>query len=190
MEQRFTNIYKNNEWNEGSGGGSTIEFNKDTYNPFLINFIKDNNITSVVDAACGDWQSSYLIYEQLSNVQYDGYDIVKFLMENNQQKFPMYNFHHLDMCTNPEQLKPADLLILKDVIQHWSTNQMVKFLDQIISMNKYKFILICNSCNQNRDYNLDDITDRPLSCDYFPLNKYKPEKLYMYNDKEVSVIYM
>ena len=40
MEDRFTNIYKTNEWGEGSGGGSTIEFNKDTYNLFLINFIK------------------------------------------------------------------------------------------------------------------------------------------------------
>ena len=48
MEERFTNIYKNKEWGEddnqidgySSGGGSTIQFNKDTYNLFLINFIK------------------------------------------------------------------------------------------------------------------------------------------------------
>ena len=64
MEQVFTYIYENNIWGDNlnnkysgsSGDGSTIEFNKDTYINFVQNFIKDHNITSVVDLGCGDFR--------------------------------------------------------------------------------------------------------------------------------------
>ncbi len=188
MEDRFTEIYKKNLWGNGSGGGSTIEFNKDTYNPFIINFIKEHNIKSVVDAACGDWQSSYLIYDQLQEVEYNGYDIVEFLIEDNKKKHPRYNFHHLDFCANPEGLKPSDLLILKDVIQHWPIRKTVSFLDRIIELNNFKYILISNSSGQTQDHDIDDERDNKLSCNFFPLNKYKGEIVYTYEDKEVSLI--
>jgi hypothetical protein len=165
-----------------------VPWEKSIYVTMLINFIKEHNIRSVVDAACGDWQSSHLIYDQLENIEYDGYDIVKFLMEENKIKYPKYNFHHLNFYEYPENLKSADLLILKDVIQHWSTRQIVSFLDRLLSLNQYKYILICNSSNQKYDYSIDDITDQPLSCNYFPLKQYGGKVVYKYNDKEVSII--
>jgi hypothetical protein len=186
MEEKFTTIYKKNAWGNGSGGGSTIEFNKNTYNKFLVDFIKENNIKSVTDAACGDWQSSYLIYDELEGVEYNGYDVVKFLIDENREKHPKYNFHHLDFFENPEGLKDADLIILKDVLQHWSSKQVVYFLDRILT--RFKYILICNTCNQTRDYELNDSPEIPLSCKFFPLNKYGAKEVYKYGDKEVSII--
>ena len=63
MENFFTSVYEkktwgdnnNNEYSGSSGGGSFIEFNKDTYVPFLKKYIVNNNIKSIVDLGCGDF---------------------------------------------------------------------------------------------------------------------------------------
>ncbi len=78
---------------------------------------------------------------------------------------------------------------LKDVIQHWSLDNIYTFLDYLVNHKKFKYILICNCCNQkcdNTDIKNGDF--RPLSCDYLPLKKYNPIKLYNYHSKEISVI--
>ena len=53
----------------------------------------------------------------------------------------------------------------------------------------FKYILICNCGYQTIDNT--DIVDgefRPLSCDFLPLKKYNPIKIYKYDTKEVSII--
>jgi len=83
----------------------------------------------------------------------------------------------------------GDLCILKDVIQHWSLDNIYNFLDYLVENKKFKYILICNCCYQIQDnINIQNGDFRPLSYKYFPLKKYKPIKLYNYNSKEVSVI--
>ena len=57
MEQTFTNVYERNLWgnnniseyNGSSGEGSALNYNKDSYVPFLKKFITDNNIKTIVD---------------------------------------------------------------------------------------------------------------------------------------------
>lgn len=100
-----------------------------------------------------------------------------------------YNFIHLDFFTYKQDIISGDLCILKDVIQHWSLENIYTFLDHLIETKKFKFIILCNCCHQRKDNT--DIRNgdfRPLSCDYFPLKKYSPKKLYHYNTKEISVI--
>ena len=56
MEKIFTKVYESNLWgnnnideyNGSSGEGSGINYNKDTYVPFLKKFITDNNIKNIV----------------------------------------------------------------------------------------------------------------------------------------------
>jgi len=60
MEEVFTNIYEkalwgnngNQEYNGSSGYGSELDFNKDTYVPFLKKYIMYNDIKSIVDLGC------------------------------------------------------------------------------------------------------------------------------------------
>ena len=78
---------------------------------------------------------------------------------------------------------------MKDVIQHWSLDNIYSFLDYLVENKKFKYILICNCCNQMQDNT--DITNgdfRHLSYKYFPLKKYNAIKLYNYHSKEVSII--
>jgi len=198
MEQCFTNVYENNLWgnnniteyNGSSGDGSSLKFNTDTYVPFLKKFITDNNIKNIVDFGCGDFICGKIIYDDL-DILYTGYDTYKKVIDYNskQHSLPKYSFIHLDFCNNKENIINGELCILKDVIQHWSLNNIYTFLDYLVESKKFKYILICNCCNQKQDNtNIDNGGWRELSCDYLPLKKYNPIKLYNYHSKEVSVI--
>jgi hypothetical protein len=198
MEECFTNVYENKVWGDnnmaeytgGSGLGSTLNYNQDTYVPFLKKFIRDNNIKNVVDFGCGDFICGKIIYDNL-DILYTGYDTYKKLIDYNSKShsLPKYSFIHLDFCNNKENIINGELCILKDVMQHWSLDNIYTFLDYLVETKKFKYILICNCCFQRQDD--PDIVNgdfRPLSCDYLPLKKYNPTKLYNYYSKEISVI--
>jgi len=154
-------------------------------------FITEKNIRSVVDLGCGDFLTGPYIYNDLP-VVYNGYDAYEKVVNYNKSKypFPKYNFTHLDFYNNKETIVTGDMCILKDVLQHWSLTEIYNFLDYLVESKKFKYILICNCCHQERDET--DITTgagHPLSCDFLPLKKYNPQKLYKYGTKEVSVIH-
>lgn len=198
MEEVFTNVYENciwgnnniKEYNGSSGGGSSIDYNIDTYVIFLKNFINNNKIKNIVDLGCGDFICGKLIYDNL-DILYTGYDTYKKLIDYNSTQYllPKFNFIHLDIFNNRENIINGDMCILKDILQHWSLDSIYIFLDYLIASKKFKYILICNCCNQNSDnVDIENGGGRPLSCDYFPLKKYNPKKIYNYNSKEISII--
>ena len=198
MDDIFTTIYERNLWGNNhhpeyhgsSGEGSDIDYNKTTYVPFLKNLILHNNLKTIVDLGCGDFRCGELIYQDL-DVLYTGYDAYKKVIEHHLARYPLpkYFFVHLDFCHHKERIINGDICILKDVIQHWSLENIYSFLDYLVENKKFKYILICNCGYQTQDNTTIENGDfRPLSCDYLPLKKYNPRKLYTYNTKEVSVI--
>jgi len=192
MEKIFTNIYESNilTLSMNSSGDSSIEYNRDAYVPFIRNFIIDNKINFIVDLGCGDLQFGKLIYDDL-DILYVGYDTYKNVLTSqlNNYHIPKYTLIHLDIYAYKYDILCGDLCIIKDVLQHWPLENIYIFLDYLVSSKRYKYILICNSCNQIKDNtNIECGNWHPLSCDFFPLKKYNAKKLYKYNDKEISVI--
>jgi len=195
MEPIFTRIYENKEWGNdqqqdytgSSGGGSDLDYNKDTYVPFLKKFIQQLDIQSVTDLGCGNFKCGTSIYDGLS-IRYVGYDTYEKVIKSHQSRYPNYSFIHSDFYTERENLLPSDLCILKDVIQHWKMEEIYSFLDYLVESKKYKYILICNCCNQTNDNPENDGRFTPLSSQYLPLKKYNPTSLYKYHSKEVCVI--
>jgi hypothetical protein len=193
----FSKIYENCEWGNNknsnyrgtSGEGSDVDYNIHTYVPFLKNFIEQYDIKSVVDLGCGDFRCGRFIYDAL-DVTYQGYDAYEKVVNYNKSTHPeaKYTFNHLDFYNNKESIQGGDLCILKDVIQHWTMDEIYIFMDYLTTSKKFKYILLCNCCNQTQDN--PDNTGRsiPLSIKYLPLKKYAPIKLFNYNTKEVSVI--
>lgn len=197
METIFTNIYEKSIWGNNnntdylgsSGSGSDVQYNKH-YIQFLKHLITNNEIKSVVDLGCGDFRIGKLLYDDL-NVVYTGYDAYKNVIEYNkkQHSLPKYTFAHLDFYTYKENIQNGDLCILKDVIQHWSLNEIYSFLDYLTESKKFKYILLINCCNQRvNDTNCTTGDFRHLSCNYLPLKKYNPFKIGNYNTKEISII--
>ena len=151
--EAFTKVYENNIWGdnnnpnyEGSSGtGSDIKYNSKTYVPFLKHFIKKHKIKNVVDLGSGDFLVGLLIYDKMG-VNYTGYDAYKTLVDYNNKKYEgygMYKFIHSDFRAigEREKIVPAELCILKDVVQHWPTANIIDFLDNLIESKKFKYIL-------------------------------------------------
>ena len=138
MQHRFEEIYSTNEWGTGSGEGSA-QIHTRGYVRFLQRFLRAYRIRSAVDLGCGDWQFSQTI--NWTGIQYRGYDVVPRVVERNERLFstPNVRFHHVS--ANWSDLPVADLLIAKDVLQHWSHRTILDFLPTLC---RYRFSLITN----------------------------------------------
>lgn len=195
VEDIFTRIYATEAWGKGSGAGSVPVHCLEWIN-FVRRFIREEQLHSVVDLGCGDWQFSPYIYHDL-NVQYTGYDVVKLVIDENKKQWgdQGYVFEQLEFSSHVAEIRDADLYILKDVLQHWSSTRITNFLQEVLSSKLHlKAILICN-CSEPEDWPEHDICDggwRPLVAARLPLRAFQPEVLLRFtslpNQKEVSVI--
>jgi SAM-dependent methyltransferase len=138
----FESVYTERHWGtdkEGkgtSGLGSTLEFTK-LYRVFLQDFLAAHGIRSVVDAGCGAWEFSRAM--DWSGIDYLGLDIVASLIETNQRRFGAPNIRFAAADIVRDELPPADLLIVKDVLQHLSNADITRFRAQL---PRYRHVLI------------------------------------------------
>jgi len=197
FNKTFTAIYEDNIWNElenytsNSGDGSDLNYNINTFIPFLKDFILKNNIRSVTDLGCGDFVCGPYIYDDLE-LKYYGYDTYSKIIEKNNSihNDSKYSFTQLDIFNEWKNIISTDLCIIKDVLQHWRLADIYTFLDNIMISKKFKYIIICNCCDQIKDNPDLLITGgfRPLSASFFPLKRYSAKIIFRYNTKEVSLI--
>ena len=185
----FSNIYKYNLWGFGSGTGS-LKFNNQKYIDFMNDFLKNHtDVSSIIDLGCGDWQLHKHI--NLNNQQYLGIDIVEKVIKVNKKKYgkPKINF----LCNNflEDKIPNADLIIVKDVLQHLSDDNIKAFLNNIKNV-KYKYLLITNFNNhKNKDIKTGQF--RPLClCNepfYFrkPLEIIKEDENGRFKDKHMGL---
>lgn len=114
----FELIYEEGYWGQDvkSGGGSTLEATKVT-REIILKIIKDYNIKSIVDVACGDLTWMPLVLEELEgSVKYTGCDIVESLITEHKEKHPQYNFQFLDFVE--EKIPDGELIICREALQH------------------------------------------------------------------------
>ncbi len=184
MKNKFTKIYENECWGKGkgSGAGSRPKFNA-PYITFLEKFLKDNNIKSVIDFGCGDWQFSQ--YIDWGNIDYLGLDVVDFVIENNKKQFPEYSFI-TDTAVFP-YLEGRELIIIKDVIMHWPNKEIVSFLDKLITYNIK--ILLVNVCGQAKNRRLKKIGGfSKIDYDKFPINQYNGKLVFEWKNRQAVLL--
>ncbi|WP_394958599.1 methyltransferase [uncultured Helicobacter sp.] len=141
----FDVVYETNYWGSGSGSGSNENLCRD-YVAFLQEFFKAHNITSIVDAGCGDWQFSKNI--DFSGITYQGFDVASFVINANTPRYSKDNisFHLYD--GDFSKLPSADLLICKDVLQHLPIAKIKEF---ITILPRFKYALITNDIGTNNN---------------------------------------
>src|SRR4051794_8719682 len=110
----FTEIYRHDHWEAGSGIGSMVEHVR-PYITFITDFMRTNDIRSVVDVGCGDWQFSSTM--DWSGISYCGFDLVEPLIAANRERFARDNIR-FELFDGATDLPPADLALCKDVMQH------------------------------------------------------------------------
>ena len=179
MEDAFKNIHKKNIWGGGSGTGSKMTRNNKKYIEKLQKVIKDKDINSICDVGCGDWEFSQ--YIDFSEKEYLGIDCVPDIIKKNKERFSKDNIHFEHKVIGKDYLpKGYDLIILKDVIQHWTDEDILKYLNEILINNK--FVFCTNGYKFMRDKKKNDLKNRdinnkykyhPVDVDKYPLSEFK-----------------
>ncbi len=133
----FEQVYRDSLWGVGSGSGSSEAVTR-PYRQFLQAFLRDHAIQSVLDVGCGDWQFSQ--HMDWTGIQYLGLDASETALASARRfERPGVSFQQADVTG--DDLPPADLLIAKDVLQHWAKDDIHKFLPQL---TRYRHALITN----------------------------------------------
>lgn len=153
MNQRFEDIYATNEWQHGSGEGSLAEHTQG-YVAFLERFLQERGITSVVEMGCGDWQFSKDV--QWGRASYQGFDVVQSVIAANQARHAREGVSFHFYSGEPAELPEAELLIVKDVLQHLSDRAVADFLPHI---SRYRYALLTNCVNPRGPTVHRDIAD-------------------------------
>jgi SAM-dependent methyltransferase len=155
----FEEIYRNDRWNGGSGPGSLPGVNR-PYVRFVESFLRLNDIRTVVDLGCGDWQFSRGI--DWGTTEYLGLDVVPHILERNRRIHGTRSVTFAAAPAKAIELPNADLLLIKDVFQHLS-NRMVQ--EYVAVFPKFKYVLVTNCSKKSRHLLNTDIPDggfRPL----------------------------
>jgi SAM-dependent methyltransferase len=138
-EATFSAIYRAGVWSGGSGSGSHPA-NTVSYRAFLQRLLHTERVRRVLDIGCGDWQSSSLIDWQ--GVHYLGVDVVEFIVGKNRRRFQSQDIRFQQLDVLHEQLPEADLVLVKDVFQHWPNDAIAQFLPRL---RPYRYVLVTNT---------------------------------------------
>ena len=171
MKDIFTNIIKNHSWLDvPCGTGSTMEHTQQLREN-LVNFLSNHNINSMFDAPCGDYSWMSLV-KFSDNFQYIGGDIVEFMIEANQTKWPEKDFRVFDL-TN-DVLPNVDLLFCRDCLIHLSNDDLVKVFDNLLS-SSVKYIMTTSYRPGHFDNcNIRTGQFRPINLESHPFNLPNP----------------
>lgn len=139
----FEDIYRSGAWGLGSGSGSAEAVTR-PYRQFIQDFVRRRRIRSVVDLGCGDWQFSQHI--DWSGVSYLGVDVSATALAS-ARRFEGGSIAFREADARAAALPQADLLIAKDVLQHWSNDDILQFLPRL---EGFRYALITNGFPSSR----------------------------------------
>jgi Glycosyl transferases group 1 len=128
----FARVYATGAWGAGSGSGSDPRA-AEPYCRFVERYIREHEVTSVLDLGCGDGQIARAI--DWGAARYQGADTVPGL--------GAAITGDIRSCGLPA----ADLVLVKDVLQHWPNADIEAMRPRL---QKYPRVLITNSASGHR----------------------------------------
>lgn len=142
IQDVFTEVYKKNIWGGKrgefySGSGSKEEY-AEIYSGEIKKFIDKNNIKTVIDLGCGDFNIGHKIIDK--NVHYVGIDIVADLIIENKKKFGTASVEFFCKNIITDELPAGDLCIVRQVFQHLSNDEILHIIKK--RFNAYKYVIV------------------------------------------------
>lgn len=131
MEQIYDqSLWGGKEFDFYSGIGSHDPMIVNIYVKTVTNFLKshDHKMT-ICDIGCGDFNIGQHIFKY--SKKYFAIDIVEELIERNKIKFKTKNLEFLCLDIANEVLPKADVIIIRQVLQHLSNNEIQQILNKL-----------------------------------------------------------
>ncbi len=153
--QIFSEIYKKKLWSPEkekknfefySGSGSHYKEFQDIYideiRKFLLTF---SSKPDVVDLGCGDFTIGSKVRQYCKN--YIAVDIFEDLIKDNKKRYSNLNVDFKVLDITKEELPAGNICFLRQVLQHFSNNNIQNFLKQIDG--KYKYLVLTEHLPNN-----------------------------------------
>jgi hypothetical protein len=142
LRDAFNKIYRDEMWKQGnsmSGVGSEglLAFQ---YVTFILKYIDDHNIKSIVDGGCGDFEIGSKLFHRVS--KYTALDVSSHVIDENKKRYvenETLSFRVADMTTTI--FPPADLILIRQVLQHL-TNAQIEAILKNIEISRWRRVLI------------------------------------------------
>ncbi len=160
----FNKIYENRLWGKEADNDRLFS-GEGSHDPSLTNeyikVIKDLLITfdnpSVLDLGCGDFEIGKQFIPHVNN--YIAADVSSIMIEQNKKRFSDsgVNFLHLD--GSKDEIPTVDIILLRQVLQHLSNNDIKSILENIKKSNS-KFLCVTEHLPINEKFipNIDKPT--------------------------------
>jgi SAM-dependent methyltransferase len=124
----FARAYRNTTWgSQESGSGDASELRAtEVVRAQLTDLLHRHNVTSLLDAPCGDW--NWMQHIDLTGIEYFGADIVPTVIAANQQRFerPGVSFAVADLTR--DRLSSVEAIICRDCLVHGSYHDISEIL--------------------------------------------------------------
>lgn len=171
-EQVFADIYRCNAWKSGesiSGLGSELSQTQQLIET-LPAWFKKLDVRRVIDVPCGDFH--WMSRVDLSQVDYLGCDIVDELIQAN-RRYERENvrFRKLDLLTDP--LPPADLILCRDCLVHFSFAHIEQALENI-ARSGARYLLTTTFTERADNQDIPTGRWRPLNLSAAPFSLAEP----------------
>ncbi|MBV8950569.1 MAG: class I SAM-dependent methyltransferase [Actinobacteria bacterium] len=135
----FTRIYATDHWKGGSGEGSTPDATL-PYRRLVELLVTASDVRSVVDIGCGDWQASRLV--DWHGVPYLGVDVVPEVIQADNERFGGSGVGFACADVSRARAPRGDLLLCKDVLQHWPIHAIERFVAR--ERWRHRYLLLTN----------------------------------------------
>ena len=178
MDNKFSNIYKKNIWGS-SGTGSKFSPDNKWFLRQLAEHIEKYDLKTIADVGCGDW--NIMSHYELAEMEtYTGFDCVDFLINDLNLKNIDKNINFICQDISKDIPSGYDIVILKDVIQHWTDEDILTFFPKLLENNKYIYCI--NGYKFTRDPSKNSWANRsldkkyhfhPITIEKVPLLKFK-----------------
>lgn len=177
-ESIFNNTSSDKSLETVSGTGSTKEHTS-VLAKELEKLIKDFNITSILDAGCGDL--NWIKDINMNDSKYIGIDIVEDIILENKQKMlgkPKTDFYCMDMISDPTPC--VDLIICRDTLVQFPNSIIMQTLTNFKKSGS-KYILLTHFSNDRKNTNVEIGQWRTLTFTKTPFNF--PQPVHVINEK-------
>ena len=167
----FQEIFRDRKWGGGthsfSGTGANLEQTR-VIRTELPKLCAELGVVRLLDIPCGDFY--WMQHTDLTGISYIGADIVKEIVDWNEEQFGGANgrkFLNLNLC---EDLLPdADLILCRDCLVHLSNDDVCKALRNNIHRSNARYLLTTTFADRDRnvdiptgDWRTLDLTLKPF----------------------------
>ena len=173
MQERFERIYHTNLWSDPetrSGVGSSLDSTR-VLREKLPQALTQLDTRVLLDIPCGDF--TWMERVDLDGIQYIGGDIVRSVIECNQQEKPAEGRRFVELDLTRDKLPDADVLLCRDCLVHLSYANIARVFENV-RRSRISYMLMTSFPGRGDNENVEDGDWRPLDFEAPPFFLPKP----------------